>query len=138
MMVSVKDVQRDNIGQCVNLSKRFYKHNSTGGGSQGTLDPRYQPYFIAGYICGMGYLVKTERETLEGNWQRYVQMEISQKRISMFSRLAHSQRVVEEHNTDSIEEEKSTFVDTMRKYNQEPKNDQLDQDNNTIEECKEQ
>ena len=68
MLVSVKDVQRDYIGQCVNLSKRFYEHNITGGGSQGTSDPRYEPYFIAGYIYGMSHLVKTERETLEGNW----------------------------------------------------------------------
>jgi predicted GIY-YIG superfamily endonuclease len=103
MLVSVKNVHRDYIGQCVNLSKRFYKHNSTGGGSKGTADPRYQPYFLAGYICGMGHLTKAERETLERRWQRYEGMEINQYQSDMFFRLAQGQRVVEEYNTDRRE-----------------------------------
>ena len=56
----------------------------------------------------------------------------------MFSRLAQGQQVVEEYNTDRREEERTTFVETTRTYNQEPNNDQLDQDNNNMKECKEQ
>ena len=138
MFVSVKDVHRDYIGQCVNLSKRFYKHNSTGGGSKGTADPRYQPYFLAGYICGMGHLTKAERETLEGRWHRYVAMEINRYQPNVFSRLAQGQWVVEEYSTDRREEERITFVETMRTYNQEQNNDQFYQDNDDVEECKEQ
>ena len=52
----------------------------------------------------------------------------------MFSRLQQGQRVVDEYNTDCREEERITFVETMRAYNQEANNDQLNQDNNSMEE----
>ena len=65
-------------------------------------------------------------------------MEINQDQPNMFSGLAQGQKNVEEYNTDHREEERITFVETMRTYNQEPKNDQLDQDNDALEECKEQ
>ena len=63
-------------------------------------------------------------------------MEINQKRTSIFSSLEHGQQVVKEYNTDRIEEGRITFVETMRTYNQKVNNDKLNQDNNTIVECK--
>ena len=60
-------------------------------------------------------------------------MEINQKQPNMFSRLVQDQRVVEEYNTNRMEEERITFVETMRTYNQKPNNDQLDQDNDAVE-----
>ena len=65
-------------------------------------------------------------------------MEINQGQTCIFSRLQQCQRVVKEYNTDRIEEERTPFVETMKTYIYEPNNDQLDQENNTIEECKEQ
>ncbi len=62
----------EGVGECQNLSRRFTQHNSVGGGSHGTADPMYQPYFLAGYIYGMGHLSQLQRESLEGKWKRYV------------------------------------------------------------------
>ena len=100
-------------------------------------DLRCQPYFLASYICGMGHLVKTERESLE-KMATICADEISQKRTGMFSRLQQGQRVVDKYNTDHIEDGMIIFVETTRTYNQESDNDTLDNHNDTIDSPKQQ
>ena len=117
ILVSVRDVGRTYIGECLNLSRRFNQHNSVGGGSHGTADSMYQPYFLAGCICGMGHLSQLQRESLEGKWKRYVTSVINQGNHDLSSRVRKGEEVVEEYNENRIEEERITFVITMRSCN---------------------
>ena len=77
----------------------------------------YQPYFLAGYICGMGHLSQLQRESLEGKWKRYVTSVINQGNHDLSSRVRKGEEVVEEYNENRIEEERITFVITMRSCN---------------------
>ena len=63
MLVSVRDFDRDYVGQTTHLAERFCEHNS-GRGAVETADPYYQPWCMGAYICGLSHMDKTGREDL--------------------------------------------------------------------------
>eukprot|EP00957_Ditylum_brightwellii_P066472 5046553-Ditylum_brightwellii.AAC.1 len=47
-LISCRDTGRTYIGQTINISRRLTEHNS-GYGADGTTNPIYRPYAVAGY-----------------------------------------------------------------------------------------
>ena len=113
-LVSVRDFDRDYIGQTQNISTRFAQHNS-GRGAEGTADPYYRPYCVAAYICGLSHMEKADREALEHRWKVYNRESIRNGRRSIDSRIDQGRRIVEEYNQDCHEEERIRLVKTIRR-----------------------
>ena len=63
-LISIRDFDKDYIGQTEQLPRQLQQHNS-GYGSISTADPYYRPYAIAAYITGLYGMNKTGREVLE-------------------------------------------------------------------------
>ena len=78
MLVSIRDFDKDYVGQTKNLARRFAEHQC-GRGARGTSDPYYCPYCIAAYICGLSHMDKTQRECLEWQWKVYNTMTVAQR-----------------------------------------------------------
>ena len=54
-LVSVRDFDKDYVGQTKCVARRLQQHNS-GYGSTSTCDPFYRPYCVAAYITRLGAL----------------------------------------------------------------------------------
>ena len=65
-LISIRDFDKDYIGQTEQLPRQLQQHNS-GYGSTSTADPHYRPYAIAAYITGLHGMNKSGREKLEKN-----------------------------------------------------------------------
>ncbi|KAL7538852.1 hypothetical protein ACHAXR_012264, partial [Thalassiosira sp. AJA248-18] len=113
-LVSVRDFDRDYIGQTQNISTRFSQHNS-GRGAEGTADPYYRPYCVAAYICGLSHMDKVDREILEHRWKVYNREAIRNGRRSIECRIDQGRRIVEEYNQNCHEEERIRLVKTIRR-----------------------
>jgi hypothetical protein len=102
MLVSVRDFDRDYIGQCENISRRLDEHNR-GVGSLGTASAHYRPYFPAAYICGLSHLDRQMREHLESRWKA-LNLQIIQSGCSdIMARIEQGRTVVSEYNERQCE-----------------------------------
>ena len=108
------DFDKDYIGQTVNISDRFYQHN-TGRGARGTKDPYYRPYCVAAYICGMSHMEKVDREAIEQKWKYYNRGAIAHGQRDIMARIDQGYRVVSEYNEDHSEEEHIRLVVTIER-----------------------
>ena len=113
-LVSVRDFDRDYIGQTKNLAQRFNQHNS-GQGAEGTADPYYRPYCVAAYICGLSHMEKVGRESLERKWKLFNKDAIRNGRHTIEHRILQGERVVQEYNADCLEEERIQLVVTIKR-----------------------
>ena len=114
MLVSVRDFDRDYVGQTENLARRFYEHNS-GHGAEGTSDPYYRPYCVAAYICGLAHMAKAGREDLEWRWKLFNVQALIEGRTDIQSRIDQGRRVVENYNVGRSDCEKIRFMVTMKR-----------------------
>ena len=114
MLVSVRDFDRDYVGQTTHLAKRFCEHNS-GRGAVETADPYYQPWCMGAYICGLSHMDKTGREDLERRWKVFNGLTIREERRNIESRIEQGQRVVAEHNSVCFAEERVHLVVTIKR-----------------------
>jgi len=97
-LVSVRDFDKDYIGQTECVARRLLEHNS-GYGSTSTSDPFYRPYCVAAYITGLGALDKRGREELEQRWKYYRYDTIMSGNYSVDARIESGKRVVQEYNS---------------------------------------
>ena len=112
MFFSVKDFNRTYVGQTKDIHKRLKQHNS-GYGARGTAEKRYQPYALAGYICGMANIDRAGREHIEQDWKNYNNDLISHGDYSIMSRIKQGERVVAEYNSLKLPENQLLFVRTI-------------------------
>ena len=114
MLVSVRDFDREYIGQTECLSRRVDEH-FRGRGSEGTKDPYYHPYCLAAFICGMSHMTKTEREHFEQKWKDLNRAQIAQGNGDIFQRIEQGERIVEEYNRESLDaDERLVLVRTIK------------------------
>ena len=114
MLVSVRDFDRDYVGQTTELAERFCQHNS-GQGAIETADPYYQPWCMGAYICGLSHMDKMGREELERRWKIFNGLAIREGRRDIESRIEQGRRVVEQHNSMCLEEERIQLVVTIKR-----------------------
>ena len=115
MLVSCRDFDRDYIGQTEILTRRFDQHQ-TGRGSEGTRDPYFHPYALAGFICGMAHMSKSEREGIEQRWKNMNRRQINAGNLDLETRLEQGRRIVEDYNrTCDDPTERIQFYQTIRK-----------------------
>jgi hypothetical protein len=100
-LVSVRDFDKDYIGQTKCLARRLQEHNS-GYGSTSTCDPFYRPYCVAAYITGLGALDRRGREELEERWKYYRYDAIMNGSYSIDARIESGKRVVQEYNNSVL------------------------------------
>ena len=114
MLVSVRDFDRDYVGQTENIARRFDEHNR-GSGSQATSDPYYRPYCVAAYICGLSHFDRSQREHLEWKWKHYNDQVVAQGRTDLAERIDQGQRIVDEYNEHSPADEEIRLVVTIKR-----------------------
>ena len=114
MLVSVRDFDRDYVGQTTELAERFCQHNS-GQGAIETADPYYQPWCMGAYICGLSHMDKMGREELERRWKIFNELAIREGRRDIESRIEQGRRVVAQHNSMCLEEERIQLVVTIKR-----------------------
>lgn len=112
LLISIRDFDRTYVGETTNIVRRLQNHNS-GYGARGTTDPIYRPYFVAGYICGLGDFTKKERQALERRWQQYNLWMLSGGRTDVQTRINQGQRVVDDYNLNKPKELHITFIKTV-------------------------
>ena len=113
-LVSVRDFDRDYVGQTMNIAKRLRQHNS-GRGARATADPFFRPYCVAAYICGLSHMDKNQREDLEFQWKLYNRQAMQEGRTDIQARIEQGRRVVQGYNAHCAEEERIRFVVTIEK-----------------------
>ena len=113
-LVSVRDFDKDYVGQTENIANRLYQHNS-GRGARGTKDPYYRPYCVAAYICGMSHMETVDREAIEQRWKYYNRQAISRGQRDIAARIEQGYRVVREYNEDQLEEENIRLIVTIER-----------------------
>jgi len=113
LLISIRDFNRAYVGETTNIIRRLQKHNS-GYASRGTTDPIYRPYFVAGYICGLGDFTKVQRRTLEQQWQQYNRwVMLNGGRTDIQTRINQGQRVVDDYNSKRPKELHIIFIKTV-------------------------
>ena len=87
---------------------------NSGYASRGTTDPIYRPYFVAGYICGLGDFTKVQRRALEQQWQQYNRwVMLNGGRTDVQTRINQGQRVVDDYNWKRPKELHIIFIKTV-------------------------
>ena len=114
MLVSVRDFDRDYVGQTENIVRRFDEHQR-GYGARATSNPYYRPYCVAAYICGLSHMDKTQRESLERQWKLYNKGTLASGLRDLGSRIEQGQRIVNEYNETCDINEQIRFVVTIKR-----------------------
>ena len=114
MLVSVRDFDRDYVGQTENIVRRFDEHQR-GYGARATSNPYYRPYCVAAYICGLSHMDKTQRESLERQWKLYNRGTLASGLRDLGSRIEQGQRIVNEYNETCDVNEQIRFVVTIKR-----------------------
>ena len=115
-LISCRDTGRTYIGQTINISRRLTEHNS-GYGADGTTNPIYRPYAVAGYICGLNNFSKVQREALEGRWKRYCENLQRNGNLNVYDWIKQGERLVQDHNNNLLPHDRDDeirFVLTIR------------------------
>ena len=115
MLVSVRDFDRDYIGQSDTLSRRINEHQA-GRGSLGTCDPYYMPYTLAAYMCLLNGIDQKGREDLEKRWKEANHIEMERGNTDLLHRIEQGNRIVKEYNSCcTSQEDHIRFVVTIER-----------------------
>jgi len=97
LLISTLQPEQMYVGTTENLAVRMTQHNR-GYGAEGTACPDYLPWAVAAYMTNMAHLTRSERYSIEAQWQELNQRSLIQRRGNLEQMIENGRTILNEHN----------------------------------------
>ena len=97
LLISTPQPEQMYVGTTENLAVRMKEHNR-GYGAEGTACPDYLPWAVAAYMTNMAHLTRSERYSIEAQWQELNQRSLIQRRGNLEQMIENGRTILNEHN----------------------------------------
>lgn len=111
LLVSTPHPEQVYVGTTENLAVRITQHNR-GYGAQETAIPEFLPWAIGSYISGMSHLSRSERMSIEKEWQILNRRSVNEGMGCLEQFIENGRSIMTEHNSmnEQYPERKLSYV----------------------------